>query len=466
MADGTALEGHWLPRPGGLELAEVERAMGPGRLPVRVPSLTPHTLREILLQLRANRADHLVRRSVAEILDAIEAAARRLTEPGAQLREELVATLPGLTGYSRRMIEIGLDRMGAGWTAAALGGALQDEFGSIDLLDGFQPRSSGGFERAFAEPLTVHFFSGNIPGVSVSSLIRALCVKSASLGKTAVGEPYFAVCFARALAEEDRGLASCLAVTYWPGGSEDLEAVALSEAGTVIAYGSDETIAKISCRVPPQVRFVGYPNRVGAALVSKTALSTADAPGLAHRAALDVVTFDQQGCVSPHTIYTERGGAVDVPEFAELLAAALDELSTEIPRGTLTLGESSLIHQFRAEAEMRGAKVLASETGTAWTVIVEGQVEFAASPLNRVIQLCPVDGLSEAVSILTRVGRKLQTVAVAAAPDELRTIAEMLGAAGTTRLTRLGNAAWPSPHWHHDGRFQFLDLVRFVDLDA
>ncbi len=439
--------------------------MGPGHVPMRIPTFSPHTLRELLAALREKRSAVLAERPVLEILGSIEMAAGRLTSPGEPLYEELVDTLPELTGYSRRMIEVGLERMSAGWSADTLRSAIEDEFGGLEVLDDFRPRPSGGFQRAFGPPLTVHLFSGNIPGISVSSLIRALCVKSASFGKTAAGEPYLAVCFARALAEQDAELAGCLAVSYWPGGSEDLEAVAFSEAGAVIAYGSDETISDVGCRVPPATRFIGYPNRVGVALVTQRALSRKRAPELARGAALDVATFDQQGCVSPHAIYAEAGGAVAPLDFARQLGDALEELTQEIPRGAMSPAESALIHQLRAHAEIRGATILAGERGTEWTVIVEESAEFEPSPLNRVIRVCSVDDLSDAVSALEKVGTHLQTVAVAGEGDEVRSLAARLGAIGATRIVPVGEAAWPSPHWHHDGRFQFMDLVRFVDLE-
>jgi hypothetical protein len=297
---------------------------------MRVPDLKPQALREVLVSLQANRSKYLAPRPVRAVLESVDAATRRLTRPGNDLYDELLETLPSLTGYSQRMIEIGLERMSVGWTAEALAGALEGEFGSVAMLDDFQPRQPRGSHRAFGAPLTVHIFSGNIPGVSVTSLIRALCVKSSSFGKTAAGEPYFAVCFARALSEVDAELADCVAVTYWPGGSEDLEAVAFSEAGVVIAYGGDEAVAGIGCRVPARTRFIGYPNRVGVTLISGSALNRAEAQSLARAAALDVVTFDQQGCVSPHTVYVEKGGEVEPLGFATQLAGALEERCNDI----------------------------------------------------------------------------------------------------------------------------------------
>lgn len=460
------MNAYWLPEIDGLELQIQDFPFGPGQVRLRVPALTPAALRAVLARLRQNRAAHLSRCSVSTLLDAIEGAARRLTRPGEPLREELVRYLPDLTGYSQPMIVLGLERMAAGWTAAALRGAMESEFGDLAVLDGFRPRKPRGLHRAVAAPLTLHIFSGNIPGVSVSSLVRALCVKSASFGKTAAGEPYLAVAFARALAEESPPLASCLAVSYWPGGSFDLETVALSEAGCVVAYGSDDAVSHIRHRLPPGVRFVGYPNRVGAALISRSALSEAAVDERVRAAAMDVVMFDQQGCVSPHTIYVEGGGQVEAAEFALALAAALDELSAELPRGTIDPAESSLIHQARAEAEMRGAEVIASERGTEWTVVVDDRIEFQPSPLNRLIRVVPVPRLVDAVEALRPVGAALQTVAIAADAKEVELLATSLGDIGATRIVPVGDAAWPAPHWHHDGRFQFLDLVRFVDLES
>ncbi len=382
MAGGSAIEGYWLPGLATSKLELEQREFGPGRLRLLVPRLTAGDIEQACDALRAGRRT-LLERPVAEIIAGIAAAGAKLTLPGSSFYELLVGVLPDLTGYSRQMIEIGLERMGAGWTAEALHAALDDELGDSAVLDGFVPKKAGGLHRAFGPELAVHFFSGNIPGVAVTSLIRTLCVKAPSLGKTAAGEPYFAVCFARALAEVDAQLAGCIGVTYWPGGDEELEDAALGKAEAIIAYGGDAAIAEIRRRIPEGVRFLAYPNRVGAAIVARSAL--VEATGLAAQAARDVTAFDQQGCVSPHVFFIEQDGAVSPRGFSELLAAALVDLSVEIPRGTIDPADSATIHQLRAEAEMRGAAVWSSEGGTEWTVIYEDRPEFDLSPLNRVI---------------------------------------------------------------------------------
>ncbi len=77
----------------------------------------------------------------------------------------------------------------------------------------------------------------------------------------------------------------------------------------------------------------------------------------------------------------------------------------------------------------------------------------------------PVREVEDALEALAPVGPHLQTVVVAGSGAEVRDLAVPLGELGATRLVPPGRAAWPAPHWHHDGRFKYLDLVRFVDLE-
>jgi hypothetical protein len=59
----------------------------------------------------------------------------------------------------------------------------------------------------------------------------------------------------------------------------------------------------------------------------------------------------------------------------------------------------------------------------------------------------------------------LQTVGLAASPEELLPWSELLALAGVTRICAVGAMTTPEAGWHHDGRFSLLDLVRMVDVD-
>ena len=146
-----------------------------------------------------------------------------------------------------------------------------------------------------------------------------------------------------------------VAVTYWPGGSSPLEGLALQRAEAVVVYGGDEVVTSLRARTPVTTRFVSYHHRLSAGLVGREALTEERAPHVARMAARAVSMFDQRGCVSPHVIYVEEGGAVDPAEWAALLASAMADLEVEIPGGLLTAPEASAVHQMRGSAELREA---------------------------------------------------------------------------------------------------------------
>jgi len=441
---------------------------GESALELRIPQLTPALLREQVRALAQARERWLVDRPVDEIIGVIDRVAARLLDGADPLRQTAERALPAITRYSPAMIGRVLDRMAADWRADRLHALLSAEIGDRRLLDGFAQVPDGrGRTMAVGPRLAAHVFSGNVPGVAVTSLVRALLVKSASLGKTAQGEPLLPALFARAVAEEDAELGACLAVTYWPGGDVEMERAALEQADAVIAYGGRAAIEAIRAQAPPAARFLGYGPRLSFGVVGRSRLNAGSAEEAARAAALDASTFDQQGCVSPHVFYVEEGGAVSPSEWAALLAPAMEAVERELPRGPLAPGEASAIRQLRGEAEFgAGVELHASDPGTAWTVIYDPEPAFEASCLNRVVRVKPVASLADVPALMAEYGEVLQTVGIAAGAEETEALAVALGRLGASRLSPLGEMAWPPPWWHHDGLPPLRALLRWCDLEG
>ena len=437
---------------------------------VRIPRLTADDVARQADALAEARARHLARRPVAEIVAVIDRVAARLLDPADPLRRAAERALPAVTSYSPPMIRLVLDRMAADWRAPRLRELLRSEFGDPRVLDGFHPAARGGLHAAYGPRLAVHVFSGNVPGVAVTSVIRSLLVKAATLGKAAVGEPLLAALFARGVAEADARLGECLAVTYWHGGDEAVEAAALQRADAVVVYGGADAVSSLRARTPASARFLGYGPRVSFGVVGRDALDADGARAAARGAAMDASTFDQQGCVSPHLFYVEEGGRVSPEAWAALLAEEMAAAEAALPRGVLAPSESSAIRQLRGEAEFAeagggGTRLFASAEGTAWTVVFDPRPAFTASCLNRVVRVKPVPSLDAVPPLAADYGAVLQTVGVAAGAEARRALADGLARLGASRFTPLGRMAWPPPWWHHDGRPPLRDLVRWAEIE-
>lgn len=440
-----------------------------GELTWRYPTAKPELLKDTVTGLReAGRA--LRSRPVAELVGVVDAAAARLLDQGDELRAEAVDRLAS-TGYSREMTTRVLDGMARDWRADRLRRLLEAEFGDPAVLDGFARVGAGRRSRAYGPRLAFHIFAGNVPGVAVTSLIRALLVKAPSLGKLASRQPVLPVLFARAVASVDPDVGRALAVTYWPGGDPDAEAAALAAADAVVVYGGEEVVASIRERTPEGARLIVHGPRFSAGLVAGETLD-ADLPALARAVARAVALFDQHGCVSPHAVWVETGPAgTGAEDFAGALADALAAVEEELPRGGVSAGEAAAIQQERAAAELKGhdpdgptTRVFAGP-GTRWTVIYDTDPAFVPSCLNRLVRVHPVDDLGMAVDRLAPVGRFLQSVAVAAPGPRRTDLAQRLARVGASRVTTFERLPWPPPDWHHDGQEPLRELVRWVDLE-
>ena len=457
--------------PGGFESDVVWQSFETeGGREVRYPLLDGAAWAGLIETLQA-AGKALKVRPARELVDSIGRTAERFLDGKDSIRIEAVEWLAATAGLSTEMADLVLTGMARDWTADRLVELLEREFGVPEVLDEFRSRDAGRTVHAIGPDFSLHVGAGTVPGVSVSSMVRALLVKSAVLLKPGRGDVALPVLFARALAEEDPKLASAVAVVYWPGGDSAAETLALQQAEVVVAYGGGESVTALRDRTPVTSRFVAYHHRVSVGLIGRGALDvSAAAVRVASEAALAVSTFDQRGCVSPHVLYVERGGDIDVKAWAGVLAEAMATLEKEIPGGRLTPEEASSLHQSRGAAEMEEASggdvVVHTGDQGFWTVIYQESPAFTLSCQNRVVYVKPVSDLDEVPELLRDVRAHLQTVALSGATGKRQALAMALGRVGVTRITSFEGAPWPPPWWHHDGASVFGGLVRWVDLEG
>ena len=473
-ATPRTLDGYFLPQLDASELTALDWTTRElGGVSLRVPIVTPELVDLVAERLLAAQAAHLAERSVMEIVDALGRVMSRWYEPGHPGRRLAEDLLPAITGYAPEMVRRGLKRYLKTFRHDRLLRFVAQDFDNPLVLDGFQPARGGGRSRAYGPRLMTQIFAGNVPGLPAWNLICGLLVKSATLGKSAADEPLFPVLFAQSIAAEDPELASCLAILNWRGGDEAVEAAAFGRAEAVTATGGLRAVESLARRVPAGTPFIPYGHKVSFGVVGHEGLALNRYAETARRAAIDVSQYDQQGCLSAHVVFVERGGAIDPRTFAGALAAAMERFERDRPRASISLEDSAAIDQVRSGYELRSFEssetlaVFGSADGDAWTVVYDETPErFEVSPLNRVVRVHPVDAIEQVTSLLAPVRRHLQTAGIACAPERATHWATILGACGVDRICAIGQMPEPAAGWHHDGRGNLAALVRWVDLEA
>ncbi|MFI5266343.1 MAG: acyl-CoA reductase [Chloroflexota bacterium] len=435
---------------------------------IHAPRLTSAGLDALIDRIVAAREAYLAHLPVDRIITLLDRVASRWLDPASPYRREAEELLPDITGYAEPAVRKGLASFLGLLRRENLERLVEQELPDPRVLDGFQPHGRGGGQtRAYGPTLAAHVWSGNVPGLPAQSLVNALLVKAACLGKVASEEPLFATLLAESIAEVDERLAECLAVVWWPGGDEELERTAFARADVVIAYGGERAMVALRGRIPPGTRFVEYGHKLSFGAIGREALTPEGAEETAERAAYDVAKYDQQGCLSPHLFYVEEEAPVSPRDFAEFLGQALARYQAAIPRGRLTLEEASSAASLRQRYELRqanGDPVALIHEGP-WAVLYDEDPTFQPSCLNRTVFVKPVGDLADVPALLAPVRRYLQTCGVAASPGRTNALADQLGHLGLDRVCPLGRMADVSPEWHHDGRFNLLDLLRWTDLE-
>ena len=135
------------------------------------------------------------------------------------------------------------------------------------------------------------------------------------------------------------------------------------------------------------------------------------------------------------------------------------------------MGESASLASWRQKEEMslfsnRNKEVLGNSANE-WTVVYEEEnADFTPSPLNRAIRVIAFEKIEDILPFIKPYRSFLQTVGMATSPKELFQWAKNLGGIGVTRITALGSMTAPEAGWHHDGRFNLLDLISMVDIES
>lgn len=472
MSVGIFRVGH-LP---GLDAAGLNwRALPAPQLPpghaFEVPALDPQQLQALCDQVRGPGRQGLRALPVREIVPAIDRVIQHLLDPASAEHQLLLHWLPLSTGFPAEMIRVNLGATLRTFRAPQLQRFLVEDLGNPALLDGFEPRVTGGWTHAEGPDLLAHVWAGNVPGLPLWSLVCGLLAKAGNLGKVSAGEPVFATVFARTLARLEPRLGAAVAVLWWERADIGTPRLIWQQADTLLAYGGDVALRELQAQIPPGVRFLPHGHKLSFGVVGRAALSAGRAPALARLAADDVVRHEQQGCYSPQVFYVERGGQVSPLEFAQRLAAGLQQLEPRFPRPQPGLMESTQIAQWRSSLEWAGlddASVqLLGHPEQGWSVVCRDRaIPIAPGPLHRCVQVVAIDSLDELPACLAPLRRHLQSAGLAVAPEQLQALADRLAAVGVTRLSAVGHMTLPAPGWHNDGRPSLLDLVTLVDLEA
>lgn len=457
----------WPPGAGAPQRLAETRA---GELLVRHPPPNTELASALVMALR-DGGSGLASIPVAELVEILGEAGEALVRG---MNDEAVRQVAANARMSTAMVGEILDGMAASWNAGALGRLVSAEFPDPRVLDGFVAGNERGIAAA-GPGLTLHLGAGTVPGVAITSMIRALLVKSAALVKPGAGDIALTVRFATELRRTDPRVGAAVAVQYWPGGAkrwDPWERELFRGADQVVIYGSDATVESVRARAPASTRLVEHPHRIGIAVIDPR-----EAPGAEAEAARAAALFEQRGCVSTQLVFL-IGDRSRARCWCMELGKELAALEGVLPAGRADAGEQSALHQLRGRLRlMRATSVenapsagtapgtirLWHSEGSCWTVILAPVHAF--EPVGgRTVWVVPVPDLNACLRALAPLAPVLQTVGLAGIDSDRAEFGRKLPGLGFTRVVPLAQVPFPDPDWFHDGNRPLGELVRWCEL--
>lgn len=404
----------------------------------------------------------LLARPLGQVVESVGRVLERFRSPDRDFGARLVEALPGATGFSHEVVAAGLEHALAGWDVDAVEALVDLELGpSLRAERVLRP-----FEQ------TSVVLAGSIPMPTLVACLTPLLVRSPVLVKTAARDRVTAHLVAECLRDVDAALGSCVEVLDFDG-DDGATLDAFLDAPCIAASGSDETLVELAARAPRGHRFVGYGHRFSLAVIDAARIEGDALEDVAEAFALDVAAWDQAGCLSPISAHVVGGTDTAVDRFAAEVAAALEVLSRDMPRGPVEADVAARIRSERDAAAMRAAAgravaVHASEDSS-WTVVREDEAALRPAPLHRFVRIQPAADLDAWAEAVAPSRSHLSTVGYAG-PLEGRgqgrgqAALGLFVALGASRVCPLGEMQTPPLDWPHDGEPVLLPLARWSGL--
>jgi len=311
--------------------------------------------------------------------------------------------------------------------------------------------------------LVVHWLAGNVPILGLYSIIQSMVTKNTSLIKASSHAYKELLLLLDSFNKVDAGkikgkdIIKTICVVLIDKEDTELQNIISQKADVRVAWGGKEaieTIIHLKRNIFSEDIIFGPKYSYG--VIDKKSLE--EYSKIAQRLALDVSTFDQYACSSPHTIFIEKGGKVSPLEFAEELAKHMDFVNKKmIKKDQIDPQKTMDILSVRAKYNMIG-KVMASEN-TDWTIVYDEGEGLSNPCFSRVVFVKPINSIEKLTELNSR---KIQTIGCAIDSEYKNDLMRKISRKGADRCPKFGDMTLYESPW--DGFFAMDKLVRWISV--
>lgn len=318
---------------------------------------------------------------------------------------------------------------------------------------------AGGF-TGLAVPRGVvgHWVAGNVPMLSLISVLQAVLTKNISIVKLSTKQEDWISPFLRSLADTGpvgKAIAESVFVLSYPGEWREANSIVAEYSDVRIAWGGREAVESVAA-LPGKTDSgtLIFGPRFSCAAIDPSLMNEKDWIKLAR----DSVLFQQLACTSPHAVIV-KGDAAAAEAAGLRLSEAFEVISANSYFDQLEAGEAVMLLEYRTSTWMQGQQLMASK-GTEWTIHLHPRLEPFSGQGMRIVHLYPCLDWQEAVRCFPD---SIQTVSHRLDESDLNSLVYHSKYTGVSRFVPVGEAHTYDIPW--DGMLVLDQLVRWIRVD-
>jgi len=323
------------------------------------------------------------------------------------------------------------------------------DLGDSELLFHAQPRG-----------VACHWIAGNVNILGIFSAIQSLLTKNVSIIKAPSNYDLLVdllISLENINTKKISGkkMLECFEVLYIEQSDIKNQKILSDSADIRIAWGGADAIKSItSLPKSPFTEDIIYGPKYSYVIIDEESIQKQQTQ-LAQKIALDVSTFDQYACSSPHTVFIKTKNPKIISDFSNSLSQAMDDVERILlPKQKETDEKSKEIISIRSEYEIKG-KVTSSKNLN-WTVIVSDEEGLAQPTFSRVIHVRPFKNNN----VILGDNRKIQSIGLAINENDRFELIDKITFFGGDRCPSLGKMSYFDSPW--DGMFGMDRMVRWI----
>ena len=352
-----------------------------------------------------------------------------------------------------------------------IGKILGLNFEKIQCLDDFIELESGKYIKAQPKGIVCHFMAGNIPTLSIYSLLQALLCKNVNIIRVPIENIKVVLELLKPLLDINisfegkqyygRDLLKSTCIIYFPSNEKTLNAQMSLSADARIIWGGELAVNAITV-LPKKTtcKDVIFGPKYSFAIFERSIMESPNLSNAFDAFARDIISFGQNACSSPQVLFVEASN-LTLKEVGLLLSESLKKITIRHPKAPITQSTAARILNKRGEYLLCTDKDILCSKDFQYTILMDREI-CLEEPINgTTIFLKEVQDILEVCKLITP---RIQTIGIASENDnKMKAFANRVSLKGVDRLVKVGCMNFYDSPW--DGILLMSELVKWTTLN-